>query len=277
MREIAKGVLLQEGYPGVRLGAVVADGTALLIDSPLRLEDGREWLAEVGARGRPRYLVLLDDHPDRVYGARGLDLALIAQSQAREAIAAWPDPLRGNSQLLGAEADRLKRVSGLARAVPHLGFEDELQLQFGPRTIEFRHRAGPRPGSAWVVLPWAKVVFVGDTVWMREPPYLGEADVQAWIESLAELRSSSFSRYKIVSARDGVVRREALVAMSGFLRKVAVRLERLRDREEKPEVAGRLAMQLARSFRISAARREQALLRLRTGLERLYGEQYAEA
>jgi glyoxylase-like metal-dependent hydrolase (beta-lactamase superfamily II) len=277
MREIAKGVFLQEGYPGVRLGAVVADGTALLIDSPLRLEDGREWLAEVGARGRPRYLVLLDDHPDRVYGARGLDLALIAQSQAREAIASWPDPLRGNSQLLGAEADRLKRVSGLARAVPHLGFVDELHLQLGPRTIELRHRPGPRPGSAWVVLPWAKVVFVGDAVWLREPPDLGEADVEAWLESLAELRGSSFSRYKIVSARDGVVRREALVAMAGFLRKVALRLDRLRDREEKPEVAGRLAMQLARSFRIPAARREQALLRLRSGLERLYGEQYAEA
>src|SRR3989304_8671718 len=109
MRERAKGVFLQEGFPGVRLGAVVADGSALLIDSPLRMEDGREWLAEVGGRGRPRYLVLLDDHPDRVYGARGFDLALIAQSQAREAIAAWPDPLRGDAQLLGAEGDRLRR------------------------------------------------------------------------------------------------------------------------------------------------------------------------
>lgn len=277
MRELAKGVFLQEGYPGVRLGAVVADGSALLIDSPLRIEDGREWLAEVGGRGRPRYMVLLDDHPDRVYGARGFDLALIAQAQARETIAAWPDPLRVNTQLLGAEADRLKRVSGLARAVPHIGFEDELHLQLGPRTIELRHRAGPRPGSAWVVLPWAKVVFVGDTVWLREPPYLGEANLEAWLESLSELRGSAFSRYKIVSARDGLVRREALAGMAGFLRKVDHRLDRLHDREEEPEAAGRLATQLARTFRISAGRREQALLRLRTGLERLYDEQYLEA
>src|SRR3989304_7565473 len=122
MRELAKGVFLQEGDPGVGLGAVGADGSALLIDCPLRLEDGREWLAEVGARGRPRYLVCLDDHPDRVYGARGLDLALIAQSQAREAIAAWPDPLRVNAQLLGAGADRLNGVSGLARAGAHPWF-----------------------------------------------------------------------------------------------------------------------------------------------------------
>jgi len=84
MREIVKGVFLQESYPGVRLGAVVADGAALLVDSPLRIEDGREWLAEIGSRGRPRFLVLLDDHPDRVYGARSFDLSLIAQTQARD-------------------------------------------------------------------------------------------------------------------------------------------------------------------------------------------------
>jgi hypothetical protein len=72
------------------------------------------------------------------------------------------------------------------------------------------------------------------------------------------------------------VRRKAIVAMAGFLRKVAHRMERLQDREEEEEAAGRLAPQLARGYRIPVARREQALLRLRTGLERLYSEQYAE-
>ncbi|HMK08396.1 MAG TPA: MBL fold metallo-hydrolase, partial [Anaerolineales bacterium] len=178
MREIAKNVFLQEGYPGVRLGAVVVDGSALLIDSPLRIEDGREWMAEIGSRARPRYLVLLDDHPDRVYGARGFDLSLLAQTQAREAIAAWPDPVRATTHLQGAEADRLKRVSGLGRAIPHIGFDHELEIQLGSQTVRLLHRPGPRPGSAWVVLPWARVVFVGDTVWRQEPPYLGEARLE---------------------------------------------------------------------------------------------------
>jgi glyoxylase-like metal-dependent hydrolase (beta-lactamase superfamily II) len=277
MRELVKGVFLKEDYPGVRLGAVVADGSALLIDSPLRIEDGREWLAEVASRGRPRFMVLLDDHPDRVYGARGFDLPLLAQTRAREAIAAWPDPQRSTAQLLGAEADRLKRVSGLSRAIPHIGFERELELRLGSQTVEIRHRPGPRPGSAWVVLPWARVVFVGDTVWAQEPPYLGEAQLDGWLASLAELRSSAFSRFKIVSSRDGLVRREAIVAMAAFLRKVAHRMERLQDRDEDEEVAGRLAPQLVKGFRIPVARREQAMLRLRSGLERLFNEQYAEA
>lgn len=277
MREIVKGVFVQEAYPGVRLGAVVVEGSALLIDSPLRIEDGREWLAEIGARGRPRFLVLLDDHPDRVYGARSLDLSLIAQTRAREAIAAWPDPLRSTAHLQGAEADRLKRVSGLSRAVPHVGFEHDLEVQLGSQTVHIRHRPGPRPGSAWVVLPWARVVFVGDTIWAQEPPYLGEAQLESWLDSLAELRSSAFSRFKVISSRDGLVRREAIVSMAGFLRKVAHRMERLQDNGDDEEAAARLAPQLLKGFRIPVARREQAMLRLRGGLERLYSEQYAEA
>jgi len=275
MRELVKGVFLEEDYPGVRLGAVVADGAALLVDTPLRIEDGREWLAGVGARGRPRYLVLLDDHPDRVYGARGFDLALFAHHRAREAIAAWPDPLRSSAHLQGAEAERLKRVSGLARAVPHVGFDDELHLLLGSMRVELWHRPGPRPGSIWVVVPSARVVFVGDTVWTHEPPYLGEADLEAWLDSLAELRGTAFARYKIVSARDGLVRREALTAMSGFLRKVASRMARLRQHGDEPQAAARLAPQLAKGFRMSAARREQAMLRLQAGLVRLYAEQFA--
>jgi glyoxylase-like metal-dependent hydrolase (beta-lactamase superfamily II) len=222
-------------------------------------------------------MVLLDDHPDRVYGARGFDLPLIAHSQARDAIAAWPDPVRSTTHLQGAEADRLKRVTGLSRAIPHVGFLRQLELQLGSHTVEILHRPGPRPGSAWVVLPWARVVFVGDTVWAQEPPYLGEAQLEGWLESLADLRSSAFARYKIISSRDGLVRREAIVAMASFLRKVAHRMERLQDREEDEEAAGRLAPQLLKGFRIPLARREQAMLRLRSGLEHLYSEQYAEA
>jgi glyoxylase-like metal-dependent hydrolase (beta-lactamase superfamily II) len=168
-------------------------------------------------------------------------------------------------------------VSGLGRAIPHIGFEDRLEVQLGSHTVEIWHRPGPRPGSAWVVLPWARVAFVGDTVWAQEPPYLGEARLESWLESLAELRSSAYSRYKLVSSRDGLVRRESIVAMAGFLRKVAHRMDRLQDHREDEEAAGRLAPQLLKGFRVPLARREQAMLRLRGGLERLYAGQYTEA
>ncbi len=276
MRELSRGVYLEDRYPGVQLGAVAAGEQVLLVDSPLRLEDGRAWQADAGERGNLRYLALLDDHPDRVYGARGFDLALVAHRLAREAIVAWPDPVRAGHQLQGAEVDRLKRVSGLGRAVPHIGFDDELTLHLGRETLTLLHRPGPRPGSMWVVVPWARVVFVGDAVWIREPPYLGEADLESWLEALTELRGATFARYKIVSARDGVVRREAINKMAAFLRKIANRMQKLGERDEPSEAAGRLAAQLGKGFRVTASRKEQAQMRLRSGLEHLYDEHYAE-
>ena len=217
MREVVQGVFLEDQYPGVILGAVAAGGEVLLVDTPLRIEDGREWLGELSAHGRSRMLVLLDSHPDRVLGARGLDLAVFAHQSTRETVASWPDVYRPSAGL-GAEADRLRRVAGLHRA----------------------------------------------------------ADPKAWLEGLHELRGGAFRKYRILSSRDGVVRGEALPAMAAFLRKVDGRLTRMQARGEPAEATGRLAQQLARTYRVGAARKEMVAQRLRSGLETLYLRRYAD-
>ena len=275
MREVVQGVFLEDQYPGVILGAVAAGGEVLLVDTPLRIEDGREWLGELSAHGRSRMLVLLDSHPDRVLGARGLDLAVFAHQSTRETVASWPDVYRPSAGL-GAEADRLRRVAGLHRAVPHVAFTESLTVMLGDTPVELRHRPGPTAGSVWVIVPSRRVVFVGDTVSLREPPYLGEADPKAWLEGLHELRGGAFRKYRILSSRDGVVRGEALPAMAAFLRKVDGRLTRMQARGEPAEATGRLAQQLARTYRVGAARKEMVAQRLRSGLETLYLRRYAD-
>jgi glyoxylase-like metal-dependent hydrolase (beta-lactamase superfamily II) len=275
MREIAQGIFLEDRYPGVILGAVAADSSVLLIDTPLRIEDGREWLGELSNRGRARTAVLLDQHPDRVLGARGLDLAVVAHRLTREAVAGWPDIYKPGAGI-GAESDRLRRVAGIRRAVPHLAFTETLTLMLGETPVELWHRPGPAPGSTWVVVPGRRTLFTGDFISLREPPYLGEADIEAWLEGLHELRSASFRHYRILSSRDGVVRSDAIPSMAAFLRKVDSRLTRLQARGESPEATARLAQHLARGYRLPAARKEQVALRLQVGLEALYVRRYAE-
>ena len=276
MREIVQGVFLEDRYPGVILGAVAADGGVLLIDTPLRIEDGREWLAELAPYGRARLLVLLDQHPDRVLGARGLDLAVVAQQHTRDAVAAWPDVYKPGVAM-GAESDRLRRVAGIHRAVPHVSFTESLTLMLGDTPVELWHRPGPTAGSAWVVLPTRRIVFVGDFVSLREPPYLGEADLEAWLAGLHELRSAAFRKYRILSSRDGVVRGEALPGMAAFLRKIDGRLTRLQARDEPSGATAKLALPLARTYRVGAARKELVAQRLRAGLEALYLHRYADS
>ena len=272
MREIVRGVVIEDKFPGIVVGAIASEAGLLLVDCPIRVEDGREWLSRLSDFGRPRYLVLLDAHPDRVLGARALDIPTLAHDETRLTMAAWPDTFKGAAHPIGAEADRLKRITGVSKAVPEVTFSEELEVHLGERVVELWHRPGPMPGSIWVVLHDVRVAFIGDAVSVNEPPYLGEAEIDAWLESLADLRE--LAGYKLVSSHDGLIRNSDVNAMGRFLRKVPVRLARMADRSLPLEAAATLAPKLMQGMKVPAARREQALLRLETGLARLYRRTY---
>lgn len=275
MREIASGVFLENKYPGPRLAAVTGARSLLLIDAPLRTEDGREWLAALAGRGRPRALALLDHHPDRALGARGFDLPMVAHEHTRQAIAAWPDAFKGAAAPIGAEADRIKRITGVRKAVPEITFTEGLEIHLGDRPVQLLHRPGPTAGAIWVLVPDCEVIFVGDAVTAAEPPYLGEADLEAWMETLEELRRLTQRGHVPISSRDGRIGSDEITAMIRFLRKIPGRLEKLAGKDQAQEAAASAAAALLEGFRVPAARREQAQLRLQAGLLRLGGHQPA--
>ncbi len=272
MREIVCGVLIEDKYPGVIVGAIASEEGSLLVDCPIRVEDAREWVSRLSDFGRPRYVALLDAYPDRVLGARALDLPSIAHDETRLTMATWPDTFKGAAHPIGAEADRLKRITGVTKAVPEVSFSDELELYLGDRLIEFWHRPGPMAGSMWVVFHDSGVAFIGDTVSVSEPPYLGEADIDAWLESLDDLRG--LQGYKLITSHDGLIKASDVNAMGRFLRKIPVRLARMADRSQPLEAAPTLASRLMQGMKVASSRREQAVFRLECGLVRLYRRTY---
>lgn len=276
MPKLRSGVLFETRYPGPILGAVPSSDGLLLIDCPLRPDDGKEWVSQLAPLGRPRYLAMLDHHPDRALGARAFDLPIVAQQETMETMRAWPDAFKGNAKPIGAEADALKRITGVGKAVPDLSFADELRLHLGEREVLFRHRPGPTSGAMWVVLHEPKIAFIGDTVAVSEPPYIGDADLDQWMVSLDELRGPEFEEYTLISGRDGRVGRDEVNEMARFIRKVPVRLKRLRKRAAPADAAKRMAKQLIKSYKIPTSRRDQNLLRLQAGLTNLYVRLYPE-
>ena len=268
MRKYRSGILVQSQYPGVILGAVPSNDGLLLVDMPLKPEDGRDWIGQLASTGRPKFLALMDHHPDRALGMRAVDLPIVAQEATLQTMRVWPDAFKGSAKPIGAEADSLKRITGVHRAVPSISFAHELKLHLGEREVLFLHRPGPTAGSMWVVLPEAKVVFIGDTVTVSEPPYLGEAEIEAWIESLGELRSQAFDSFILLSGRDGRVDRAAVISMARFVRKIPVRLQRMKNKGE-PSIAS-VAKGLLKDYKIPTARSDLVLLRLQAGLRKLH-------
>ena len=270
MRKILKGIFLSNDYFGVSLGVVASEEGLLLIDSPIHLEDGQDWLESLRTLGQPRFLALLDYHPDRVIGARGFRIPIIAHDATRIEMSTWSDNYKGVANPIGADVDQLRRVTGIRKAIPEVTFSDKMRIQFGERWIEFWHRPGPTSGTMWVVLPANRVVFVGDTVMVNEPPFIGEADIASWMTSLDELRSSSMKSYKIVTSHDGVIRREHLNRMARFLRKLPRRIERFSRRGDMEEIALKYARELTREFKLSPEREELVQRRLQVGLTRIH-------
>lgn len=270
MREIAPNVYLENKYPAIHLGLVVSNQTLLLVDSPIKLEDGRSWLIRISEFGKPRYLVMMDHHPDRVVGARDLNICLIGHQLTSQVLAGKPDSFKGSAHPIGAETDRLKRVTGLSRSIPDLSFSSRMKIRMGKTKIELLHQPGPTMGAIWVVVPEHGVVFIGDAVMAKEPPYLGDSHISHWIASLDELRSTRFQSYTMVSSRDGVITREDINTMARFLRKVSTRLDRLADASDLEASLDNYTEELIADFPVPSARLERARLRLRVGLEDLY-------
>jgi len=266
MRRLATGVYCESRYAGVDVGLVVSKDDLFLVDCPLRIEDAKEWLSTVSARGAVKYLALLDAHPDRVLGSRAFDVPLLAHDHALAEIREWSDTFKGAQHPIGAESDRLKRVTGIHRAVPDLSFSKSARIFLSGLEILLEHHPGPQAGSIWVLIPSAGVVFVGDCVTLSEPPYLGASDLQAWFNCLDALRESAMSSYLPVSAYGGPLEREDINSMARFLRKVEARVAKLARVRSPEDSVDSFAAELLEDFPAPAARSELYLLRLREGL-----------
>ncbi len=277
MRELSSGIFLENRYPGVRVAAISGAAGMVLIDSPLRGEDAREWLSTLVSRGTPRYVVLLDYHPDRVLGAREFDLPIVAHDLARQVMSCWPDTFKGSLSPVGSEADGLRRVAGMHETVPELTFTEEMKLVLGELEVSLRHAPGPTPASICALVAKPRLAFIGDLVSLDEPPFLSDADLEAWQGTLDWLRRLAQQRYSLISSRDGRVSPEEVARMAAWLKRLSTRLTKMAQQDQPSEVIGRVAAGLLDGFGVPATRREQALLRLRVGLEKLYSRLRSEA
>jgi len=201
-----------------------------------------------------------------VLGSRNLTLPAIAQDQTLQTIREWADTFKGNAHPIGAEADLLKRITGVNNAIPEITFSERMVIHMGGKEIVFLHRPGPRPGSMWMVIPDLSVVFVGDTVTIDETHYVGVSVIEAWLNNLDELRGSDMKSYTLISSCGGRIDRKDINHMARFLRKVQSRVEKLENDKTRDDEIEHLAIDLMGDFTIRSIQQDLILKRLKTGL-----------
>lgn len=275
MQKIEQGIYYENNYPGVTIGAIILPLGTILIDAPLRAEDVRTWLAilyNLGAKPN-RLLVNLDAHPDRTLGARSMECTIIAHQKTAQIFRNRPSVFKGQNAESGSEWETYDDVVGTRWAIPDITFTSRLSLHWGDPEVIVEYRAGPAPGSTWVVVPSQGVAFIGDAVLSGEPPFLTNADIPAWIEIL-DVLLNSYRDFTIVGGRGGVVKMEDISAQQHHLKNILKGLEKLAKKNAAPEDIEGMIPGLLSDLKPPPELKEQYFQRYRHGLYQYYTRRY---
>jgi hypothetical protein len=108
----------------------------------------------------------------------------------------------------------------------------------------------------------------------KQPPFLAQANIPLWLESLELLQSDKYSNFTVISGRDGTVSAAVIKNQGDFLKDLQKRLEKLSKRKQKPDMTESLVQPLVSKFKASAELQKQFSERLRYGLQQYYARHY---
>lgn len=271
MHKLAKDLYVETKFTGVTVGAIAGAEGFICVDAPTRPAEARAWrqLLEQATGKPPQYVISLDHHRDRSLGNQWFEAPVIAHDLTYDRLRLLPDLYKNSPSEPGADSEMVEDLHGLRVILPQLTFTGRLQLIAGPHEIHLVHRPGVTPGALWVELPAEGLVFAGDCVTNKVPPFLHEANLAAWLENLAELRKAKWVK-TIVPGRGGALTRENLKPLEDVLKLAQRKLESLARAKKPRSELDTLSRDLLAKYTVPTELRTHYLRRLRSGLEHLY-------
>ena len=233
MEEIADNVFIEVDYPRVVLGAFKLDHGMVMIDSPFRLEDVRSWKGKIRhlGSGMDSLLLLLDAHIDRTLLAFGMETDVIIHEDACSIIRNRSASSRSQELEIGPDWTHTELPTGTRFVNPRMTFSKEVLIHWGETPLVISHKPGAHLAGAWLIYDAQKIIFIGDSVVMDQPPFLAKADLGTWIDELTWLASDRFNNYQIISSRNGLIQMESVRKMSSLLIHIKEQLDALSNEE----------------------------------------------
>jgi len=277
MHEIKPGIYYEDSYSGPTIGAILLSRGMIFIDAPLRPEDGHRWKTTLLNRSQGtihKLAVCLDDHPDRTIGAKSLDCPILTHKDAATGLQEPNSLYRPQYTESGSQWEKYPETSGIQWMAPDITFTEKIQFHWGDDEVVVEHHPGPRPGSSWVIIPSQKVMFIGDAVVDKGPPFLGKAHLPTWIDTLDYLLRARFRDYVMISGRGGAVTPDHIKELKKNFRKIFRRIDKLASRKASAEDIKDQAEKFLDDFNFLKRDREFFLQRLQHGLSQYYLKNY---
>jgi len=276
MQELAHQVYIETAYAGVTLGAINWSHGLILIDAPFRMEDARSWrsaLLNLGG-GVGRMLVNLDAHYDRTLGVRAMDCTIVGHEQMAEVFRNRPVTFKTTGAETGAEWELHNNLGSIRWVPPEITFTERLMIHWNDTPLILEYHPGPSIGAIWAILPDQHVAFVGDSLIPNQPPFLSNADLPKWIETLRPLGTPQYQNYLLVSGRDGLVAHQQVRLQIQLLENIHSQLEKLASQKAPAHETSQLAQVFLASFDVRPEQEVMYRQRLLNGLYHYYIRHY---
>lgn len=269
MQELTPNVSIQLNALGLYTGIIQTNEGNILIDSPHRNEDYKAWTSR-SAKSDALFLVLLDTQYDRTLSAKGCDCIVISQSDYLLPSRPRQQAVKLQEELIGTGDSHEQMGSSSRGFAPEISFDQNLNLYLGGIDLSLEHHPGSNMAGIWAILPKEKVIFVGDSVMVNQPPFLAYADPAAWVEDMKILTSKAYKGYQIVSSRNGVVSQDQARAMGKLMSFIQQSFASLSEKKADLDSYLNLIPRILKRIEYSPVDSELFFNRLRWGLTTYY-------
>jgi glyoxylase-like metal-dependent hydrolase (beta-lactamase superfamily II) len=202
-------------------GFVIGGDSVIVVDTFSNADAARQLLADIRTRTRlpVRFVVNTHYHEDHVAG-NAVFADVGATILGHRNLRAWIHS--ENLRLLGPQiAPELKaRIEGLI--APTVVYDDELDLHLGSRAVRIQSLPGHSGSDSIVIVPDARVVFMGDLLFRDMFPTLIDASVKVWIETLDRVTTGSTADYAFVPGHGDVGSASHVAAFRDYLNTLRV-------------------------------------------------------
>lgn len=268
MQEIASNVFIETDYSGVTLGAINWQRGLLLIDAPFLPDDIRQWRTSTMTLNHSieRLMINLDEHYDRTLGSRQFECVVIGHERITQLFKDRPLAFKPQTIETGAEWESFNNLGSIRWSAPEITFSDTMEIHWDDHTLLLQSHPGPSTAAIWAVLPEEQIVFVGDAIVPAAPPFLSNADLNAWMQTLADLQKPDFKRFTMISGRGGVITQNDIKNQVKNLEKIAKVIEKLNEKAPNQEEIVKAVHVILKNYDTPKDKEQQYFLRLRYGL-----------
>lgn len=278
MEEIAENVFIEDVYPRTILGILKLNNGTVMVDLPFRFEDAQSWKAVTNkiSNDEKRLLLLLDAHIDRTLTTQAMETNVIVHDNAVDIINNRSSSAKSHELEVGPDWSHNELSPGIRFCKPHMTFSDEISVHWGDEPLVITHKSGAHFAGSWLIYEAQKVVFIGDSVVVDQPPFFAKADLTRWIADLEWLQSDRFKNFKIVSGRNGLIDHQSIRTMSALLSTTKVLIEALVEDEIFLGGISELTSQLIEKIEFDPQQQDRYFYRLNHGLEQYIRRHYSK-